>query len=191
MFAIHVRFAVPNGVFECSLALIYLSVFLSGIIGLYMSRTYPRRLTDLGNEVIFEHIPVVRRQLQDQIESLLLKCNSEAATSALAEFYKDRIRPFIVGQHDVVSHLIRGSSWRYRSLVRAIADQNRYLNDDERQVLTEVESLVSRKHQVDTQYALQGALKMWLFFHIPATYALLIFAVFHSVLVHAWSGGVS
>jgi hypothetical protein len=191
MFAIHVRFAVPNGVFECSLALIYLSVFLSGIIGLYMSRTYPRRLTDLGNEVIFEHIPVVRRQLQDQIESLLLKCNSEAATSALAEFYKDRIRPFIVGQHDVVSHLILGSSWRYRSLVRAIADQNRYLNDDERQVLTEVESLVSRKHQVDTQYALQGALKMWLFFHIPATYALLIFAVFHSVLVHAWSGGVS
>jgi hypothetical protein len=191
MFAIHVRFAVPNGVFECSLALIYLSVFLSGIIGLYMSRTYPRRLTDLGNEVIFEHIPVVRRQLQDQIESLLLKCNSEAATSALAEFYKDRIRPFIVGQHDVVSHLILGSSWRYRSLVRAIADQNRYLNDNERQVLTEVESLVSRKHQVDTQYALQGALKMWLFFHIPATYALLIFAVFHSVLVHAWSGGVS
>jgi hypothetical protein len=171
--------------------LIYLSVFLSGIIGLYMSRTYPRRLTDLGNEVIFEHIPVVRRQLQDQIESLLLKCNSEAATSALAEFYKDRIRPFIVGQHDVVSHLILGSSWRYRSLVRAIADQNRYLNDNERQVLTEVESLVSRKHQVDTQYALQGALKMWLFFHIPATYALLIFAVFHSVLVHAWSGGVS
>lgn len=191
MFAIHVRFSVPNGFFECCLALIYLSVFLSGIIGLYMSRTYPRRLTNLGNEVIFEQIPVTRRQLLDQIESLLLEGSSEAGTSALPEFYRDRIRPFVVGQHDVFSHLVRGCSWRYRGLVRSIEDQNRYLNDDEQQVLAQVKTLVNRKHQVDTQYALQGALKVWLFFHIPATYALLIFAAFHSVLVHAWAGGPS
>ena len=56
-------------------------------------------------------------------------------------------------------------------------------------ILTDVERLIQRKHQLDTQYALQGALKLWLLFHIPATYGLLIFAAFHVVLVYAWSGG--
>lgn len=191
IFAIHVHFSVPNGIFECALALIYLSVFLSGVVGLYISRTYPRRLTDLGNEVIFEHIPVVRRQLRDKIETIVLECNSDGGTSAIPVFYKSHIRPFMTGQYDVVSHLIRSSSPRHRNLSRAIADQNRYLSDEERGALQAVESLVNRKHQIDTQYALQGALKLWLFFHIPATWALIIFAIFHSILVHAWSGGVS
>lgn len=191
MFAIHVRFSIPNGIFEVCLALIYLTVFISGVIGLYMTRTFPKRLTDLGNEVIFEHIPVARWQLQDQIDALVLECNSESSASAIPEFYRDQIRPFVVGQHDVMSHLIRGCSWRYRSLLRSIADQNRYLNDEERTVLAQVEALVNRIHQIDTQYALQGALKVWLFVHIPGTYALLVFAVFHSVLVHAWFGGLS
>ena len=191
MFATHIRFSIPNGIFESCLAITYLTVFVSGVVGLYMSRTYPRRLTNLGNEVIFEQIPIVRRQLQDKMESLVLETSAEAKVSALPEFYRDTIRPFAVGQYDVLSHLFRNSSWRFRTLKRAIADQNRYLNDNERKVLAEVELLVNRKHQVDTQYALQGALKVWLFVHIPATYALLIFAIFHSIIMHAWYGVLS
>lgn len=190
IFAIHVRFSIPNGVFECTLAVVYLAVFFSGIVGLYMTRTYPRRLTNLGHEVVFEHIPIVRRQLSEKIETIVLECNSEAGTSAIPEFYRQSIRPFVVGQHDACSHLVRGQSRRWRPLMRAIDDQNRYLNEKERVVLAELKGLVTRKHQLDTQYALQGALKVWLFFHIPATYALLIIAFFHSAVVHAWSGGL-
>ncbi len=190
VFAIHVDYSIPNGVFEGALALLYLAVFVSGLIGLYMTRTYPKRLTDLGNEVVFEHIPVARRQLREQIQALVLESSSEVGASAIPEFYRDRIRPFVFGQHDVLSHLIRGSSGRWRSLMRAMADQIRYLKDDERRVMAQLETLIIRKHQLDTQYALQGALKVWLFLHIPATYALLIVAFFHSILVHAWSGGL-
>lgn len=190
MFAVHLHFKIPSGVFECGLAAIYLSVFISGAIGLYITRTYPRRLTDLGNEIIFEQIPIARRQIYDQVESLMFDSSANSGSTALAEFYREHIQSFVASYHDLTAHLLRGSTERHRTLLDAIADQRRYLNDEERRVLDQVESLVNRKCQLDAQYALQGALKGWLFFHIPATYALLIFAVLHVVLVHAWNGGV-
>jgi hypothetical protein len=188
LFAIHIRFSVPNGVFECLLAVLYLTVFISGVVGLYLTRTYPQRLTNLGKEVVFEDIPVARRKLHEEIESLVLECNSEGETSAITEFYRQSVHPFIVGQRGTFSHLTRGVSGHWRRLMRAIDDQNRYLNEEERLVLVELKELINQKNQLDAQYAFQGALRLWLFIHIPATYSLLIFAFFHSVLVHAWSG---
>lgn len=191
MFVIHLRFRLPSGLFECGLAAIYLSVFSSGVIGLYITRTYPRRLTGLGNEIVYEQIPIARRQVHDQIESLMFESATESGSAALPEFYRQHIQSFVAEHHDWTAHLLRGSTERHRTLLDAIADQRRYLNDAERNVLAQVESLVNRKHQIDAQYALQGALKIWLFFHVPATYALLIFAVLHVVLVHAWNGGLA
>lgn len=191
LFLIHVRFSIPTGIFEGVLALLYLFAFLSGLVGLYITRTYPRRLTILGDEVIFEQIPVIRRQLSERMESLVLSCNTEGATSVIPEFYRDHIRPYMLGRHDVVAHLCRGSSERWRNLKATMDDQKRYLNKDERDVLAELETLVDRRHRTDAQFALQGALKLWLFLHIPATYALLVFSLFHILLVYAWSGGLS
>jgi hypothetical protein len=190
LFAVHVDFSVPDGIFECLLTLIYLSVLLSGLIGLYMTRSFPARLTMLGNEVIFEQIPVVRRELQDRVEALVVIENSDHEKTAIAHFYRHQIRPFLLTHHDLATQLTRGTSARWHQLSRAIEDQNRYLDQEERRLMDEVREHVRRKFQLDTQYALQGALKVWLFFHIPAVWALLIFAFFHSILVHAWSGGL-
>ena len=191
VFVVHVDVSVPNGVFECVLTGAYLSVFVSGLVGLYMTRVFPARLTMLGNEVIFEQIPVIRRKLQDQIEELVVASNPRDGTSLIAEFYRSHICPFLSKHHDLATQLTRGTGTHWHRLSRAIDDQGRYLGDEERRIMDEVYVLAHRKFQLDTQYALQGALKVWLFFHIPATWALLIFAVLHSVLVHAWSGGMS
>jgi len=190
LFAIHVEFMVPNGFFERLLATVYLSVFLSGLVGLYMTRRYPRRLTMLGSEVVFEHIPVLNRQIREAAETLVLQCNSEAGTSAIPDFYVTRVRAYMERRRDFWQHLLFGSSRRFHALSREMSDQMRYLNDNERDVLTQLEQHVQRKHQLDSQFALQAALKCWLFVHIPLTWALLVFAFFHSVLVHAWSGGL-
>ncbi len=190
LFIVHLGFSIPNGMFECLLALVYLAVFLSGLTGLYMTRSFPARLTMLGHEVIFEQIPVVQRELQDRIEAMVLVGHSETETSAIAEFYRNQIRPYLIGHHDLATQLTRGTSARWHHLSRAIEDEKRYLADDECRLMDSVREIVHRKFVLDTQYALQGALKAWLFFHIPATWALLIFAVFHALLVHAWSGGL-
>ena len=190
VFLVHVRFSVPDGIFECTLALLYLSVFISGVIGLYMTRSFPGRLTMLGDKVIFEHIPIVRRELQVSIEALVLTSDSDMETPVMSDFYRSHIRPFMIVHHDVLSHLTLETSARWHRLSRAVEDRKRYLNDDECAVMDEVKEYMSHKHRLDRQYALQGALRVWLFFHIPTTYALLIFGIFHSVLVHAWSGGL-
>ncbi|MEP3479075.1 MAG: hypothetical protein ABJZ55_07505 [Fuerstiella sp.] len=194
LFAVHIQFSVPNGIFECTLALIYLSVFFSGILGLYLTRVYPARLTSLGSEVIFEHIPVARRQLCDQIESLMVPddvaAKDDSGSVALAELYRDTVHPYLSTDHNVLIHLLRNSQRRHKTLLNRLADQIRYLNTTEQGRLAEVNSLLDRKFQVETQYSLQAALKGWLFFHIPASYSLLILGFFHGVLVHAWRGGL-
>ena len=190
VFAVHVNFRIPNGMFECLLALTYLLVFFSGIIGLWMTRTFPKRLAGLGQEVIYESVPILIRQLRTRIEELLLPTDDSSST-ALAEFYRDHILPFLEDGGRRLTYLMSGTNPDYQRLSRAIADQTRYLNDDEKQQLAEAEKLVIRQNQINTQASLQFALKVWLFVHIPATWVLLIFAFFHSMLVHAWSGGLS
>ena len=49
--------------------------------------------------------------------------------------------------------------------------------------------LVRQKDGLDYHRALQRALKLWLFVHLPFTYALMLFTLFHIVLVFAFSGG--
>ncbi len=71
-----------------------------------------------------------------------------------------------------------------------IDDMERYLNPKEREYSERLRALVRKKHELDYHYALQATLKGWLFVHIPLTYGLLILAAIHTVLVHAFSGGL-
>ena len=54
----------------------------------------------------------------------------------------------------------------------------------------ELGELVLMKDDLDYHYALQGALKIWLFVHIPVTFVMLILAVFHGLMAQAFSTGL-
>ena len=62
----------PAGWFEGVLACLYLLAMASGFFGLFLSRAIPKRLTTHGGEVLFERIPAIRRQFQEQAEKLAL-----------------------------------------------------------------------------------------------------------------------
>src|SRR5688572_14315422 len=51
LFLGHVRMRFPTGWFEITLASLYVLVMLSGILGLFISRSFPKRLTTRGGEV--------------------------------------------------------------------------------------------------------------------------------------------
>src|SRR5438874_7503706 len=87
LFAIHVNYRVPTGWFEGILAWLYALVMLSGLFGLFLSRTIPQRLTTRGGEVLFERIPAIRRQLQERAEALALKSIPEVKFTTIADFY--------------------------------------------------------------------------------------------------------
>lgn len=186
VFLVHVGFRVPTGFFEGTLAVLYVAVFASGIGGLILSRVIPPRLATRGEEVLFERIPVFLKRLRDQVEEAVLSCLSETDTTALPSFYVERLKPFFERPRHFWRHLIHSSGPR-QVLLEEIHAQRRFLNETERGRMAHIADLVCTKDDLDYHYALQWTLKAWLFVHVPLTYALLVFTVFHVVLVHAFS----
>ena len=93
VFGIHINWSIPTGVFERWLAGLYTLVAGSGIYGLYLTRTVPRRLTATGREVIYEQIPVRRAHLASRARELVLE--SVHTTDVLARFYVNRLARFM------------------------------------------------------------------------------------------------
>lgn len=189
VFLVHVGFRIPNGTFEVCLAVAYVAVFFSGVIGLVLSRVIPPRLASRGEEVIFERIPVFVRRIRDEVEGLVLQCITEADTSAVPIFYVNRLKSFFDRPRHYWPHLLHSTRPLHRILTD-IQSQHRYLNDTELGLVQRIEDQVRIKDDLDYQYAMQRTLKSWLFLHIPLTYCLLVLAVFHVVLVHAFAGGI-
>ncbi len=188
LFAAHIHFRIPTGWFEITLSLIYLMVTISGILGFFISRTFPKRLTTRGGEVIYEKIPVLRRELGERAKALALKSIPEVQASTAADFYADELADFFARPRNLWSHVfeMRGPLNR---LLKKIDDVSRFLNEKERAVMSQIADLVRQKDGLDYHRSLQLTLKLWLFVHIPLTYSLLIFSIVHVILVYAFSGG--
>jgi hypothetical protein len=186
LFLIHLNFRLPHGWFEITLAWLFVLVSGSGIVGLFFSRTLPRRLATRGGEVIFEKIPTLGHALKAQAENLAL--GADAKSPVIAEFYMQRLAPFFAGPKNLWLHFVE-SRRPLNAMLAELDDQRRFANDAEREKIEKLTALVRQKDGLDYHRALQLVLKLWLFVHIPLTYGLLIFTALHIVLVFGFSGG--
>lgn len=189
VFLIHVDFQIPNGALELTIAILFAIVAVSGIIGIFISRSFAMRLTRRGEEVIYERIPIFTHQLREAADDLATNSVEKTGSTTIAEFYMNNLQTWFRGPRDFIEHLFELNG-RIFQIERSFADLSRYLNDDEKEQLDELHALVRKKYDLDYSYTLQHTLKYWLFIHIPVTYALLIFSVVHIVLVHAFTGAV-
>ena len=188
VFAMHVAFRVPDGMLESILALLYFVVFFSGIYGIYATRTIPRKLTSVGEEVIFERIPTFKRKLARRAQTIVLEaCES---TPVLANFYVNRLSRFFECRRGL-AYMVMPNGRTRRNLIAEIEELDRFLAEKDRGISRELAIMVRKKDDLDYHTAMQGRLKMWLFVHIAITYSLLIFSVVHGVLAHAFGGGIS
>jgi hypothetical protein len=186
LFAIHLNFQMPHGWFGLSLAALFGVVSVSGVVGLWFSRRLPRRLAARGGEVIFEKIPGVRQQLKTAAENLVL--GPDATSPVLAEFYTRRLASFFSGPQNFWLHLAEARH-PAATLLAELEDLRRFADDTGQEKIAKLAAMVQQKDGLDYQRALQLALKLWLFVHIPFTFGLLIFTGLHVVLVFAFSGG--
>ena len=187
IFGFHIAWHVPNGMFESILAILYLTVAFSGVYGLYVTRTYPARLTGLGDEVIFERIPSLRHRLANQVRLLVLQASE--TSDVLGNFYASRLARFFE-QPRSLAYLVSPNGRMRRQLISEIEDLDRYLADDQRSVGHQLSAMVKRRDDLDYHYAIQGRLKVWMFVHIGLTYSLLAFAMLHMIMAHAFSGAL-
>lgn len=189
IFGVHLRWRVPHGIFESTFALLYLAVFISGVFGFIASRVFARRLGERGGEVLFARIPPMTRQSRARVERLVVQCMQKTESTAVSEFYAQRLKPFFHGPQHFWQHLVL-SGRPLRQLLADIRSQETYLNETEIGTMRQIADHIRQKDNLDYHYAHQVTLKYWLFAHVPLTYALLAFTVVHVVLVHAFTGAM-
>ena len=186
LFFLHLNFRLPQGWFEVVFAWLFLLVSGSGMIGLFFSRVLPRRLATRGGEVIFEKIPALRHALKTAAENLSL--GTDAKSLVIAECYTKRLASFFTGPKNFWKHLAE-SRRPVNALLAELDDLRRFTTDADREKIEKLAALVRQKDGLDYHRALQLALRLWLFAHIPLTYGLMIFTVLHVILVFGFSGG--
>jgi hypothetical protein len=190
LFFVHIGWSWPFGVFRQVLASCYAVVFLSGLVGWWMSRAFPKRLTVAGYETPYERIPQVRANLRGEAEALVLAGVDGQTSPIIAEFYTEKLGAFFRSPCNLWAHVFMS---RYPQAAHAARfdEVERYVKKGEREMLDKLRDLVDQKHLLDYQYSLQRALRLWLFVHIPLSYSLLVFSVLHIILVHSFSGSTS
>ena len=189
LFFLHVSWRIPDGWLEGLLAVFFIGVSLSGVIGLYLNRRLSKLLTRRGEEIIFERIPGFIAELRTEAEELALQCAAGTNSSTISDFYAADLAPFFSGPKNLIRHF-RGSRQTLFDLIKQTSNMDRYLNDKEREFAGKLRQLIEKKDELDYQYALQAILKGWLFIHIPLTYGMIILAAIHLVLAYAFSGGL-
>jgi len=187
VFAMHIAFRVPDGMLESILALLYCVVFFSGLYGIWATRTIPRKLTSVGEEVIFERIPAFKRSLARRAQTIVME--SCKRTPVLANFYVNRLSKFFECPRSLAYMMVPSGRTR-RQLVAEIEELDRFLAQEDRSTSRELAIMVRKKDDLDYHTAMQGRLKLWLFVHISMTWSLLIFSIVHGLLAHAYSGGL-
>ena len=187
LFMMHVQFKIPNGMFETMLAGLYMTVAGSGLYGLYITRTIPKKLTAVQDEVIFEKIPDIRQNVAVQARSLVL--STAGSSQVFVDYYKQHLIQFFEAPRSVWYYMFPSGTLRRKHQTN-VKDMHRYLRENEQETCTSLMELIGKKDDLDFHHALQGRLKLWLFLHVGFTYALLLTAVLHGVMAHAFDGGM-
>jgi hypothetical protein len=188
VYLLHAGVEWPGGPLETALAALFAAVAGSGVAGLLLSRVVPHRLTVRGHEVIYERIPVFRRQLGEQARSIVEGCPAEGREHTLGEFWHGRLADFFGGTRHVTAHLIQ-SHRPLRQLRHELGALERYLDERERRAAADLADLIEAKDALDYHAVMQGLLRGWLIVHVPLTAALLVFAAAHAVVAQALPGG--
>lgn len=186
LFLLHAGPQWPRSALGFALWLVFLSVAASGAFGLWLSRWLPPRLTRSGESLVYERIPRLRHQLEDEAGNLVRQAETEAASSTLADFHRQVLAPYFARTPTLFSPLAEDDAAHHRA-GHELASLRRYLSEREMLIADQLAELLEAKRNLDAQYAGQRLLKLWLFVHLPLTYGLLVLVAAHVWLVLHYS----
>ena len=189
VFIDHIQYRFPNGQLEVVLFSLFVLVAISGIAGAIISRVFARRLAGCREEIIYERIPIFQSNLRLEVEGLIFQSVSESNSTWLASLHATYLHNFFRKPRFLFHHIV-GSNRPLSNLLTKLEENKRYLNETERKIITDIATLVKTKYNLDYHFALQSVLKLWLFVHIPLTYALILLTFVHVILAFSFSGSL-
>ncbi len=187
LFAAHTVSTLPDTLFEWVLWIFFILIVMSGVLGAYLTRAIPHRLEEYGERLVLETIPVRRSELAHHAARVSLQ--TQAGSPLISDLYTRVLYGFFKGPRNLWFHL-RSSRRPMKQLMFELETVEAELNQDERHVMEEIKRLVEHKNRLDFQYAHEGALKLWLAVHIPATYGLFVLSILHVLSIYAYRSGV-
>jgi hypothetical protein len=180
VFLLHTEAKVPRGPFGFTLWAGFVLVTGSGVFGLWLSRWLPPRLARSGESLIWERIPRLRRELEDEAAALVRQAETEAASSTLADFHRQVLAPYFAHTPALLSPLGDDDAAHHRAR-HDLAALRRFLDEREMLIADQLDEILEAKRNLDAQFGGQRLLKLWLFAHIPLTYGLLV-----AIAAHVW-----
>ena len=190
VFLLHTGVRFPDGILETTLYFLFVSVAGSGLYGLKLTRSVPRRLSKLREQVIWERIPAFRSTVGRQAHQLILELVAIERAPTIVDFYKHRLLPFFERPRSTWYYAYPTSRLRNKIMAEMSALE-RYYSSSESAADSRLRRLVDQRDDLDYHDALQRKLKFWLFVHIGLTYALVALALVHAVMAHAFRGAAS
>ncbi len=184
LFGLHVGWSWPNGMFERLLAVSFLLTGASGVYGLVISRLLPGRLSSVAQQVVYEHVPLLRARLAAKSWQIA----GQGSGTTLARHYVNHVAAFFQLPRSMAFQLAP-SARQCKRIVAGIRALDRYLTEPERTASRELMQVVREKDDLDYHRAIQGRLKWWLVGHLALTGVLLVLATLHVVMVVAFAGG--
>ena len=143
-----------------------------------MQRWIPRLLTSgLAVEVHYDRIPELVAEIGQRAAKL-----AAASSEEVAQLYERVVAPELTQPVRRMLYFfdITGG---IQSKLREFRYLSRFLGDEEREALAQLERLYRTKLEIDAHYTLQQPLRWWLFFHLPAALLLAAFVILHLVSV--------
>lgn len=189
IFLAHTGMHWPLGILEIAMFLVFATTSLSGIVGLALTRSVPKRLTKLRRQVIYERIPAERSRVQMAAHQVIVNLVHGSRSAAIADLYLDRLVHYFGLPRSPLYYLAPSSSLRVQ-LQRELTTLTRFLTNEERAAQQELSLLIDHRDDLDYHHAQQRRLKLWLFGHIGLTVILLGLVVLHVAMAHAFSGRI-
>ena len=187
VYVLHAGLHWPSGRLGLMLATLFSFVTVSGFVGLWLSRWLPPRMARSGESLIYERVPLLRHRLQTEAREAVRLAATEANSTTLEDFYLRMLGPYLASEPWFFLALA-GDDPRHHRVRAELTELRRYLDPREVAYADQLGEVVEAKRGLDFQLAGQRLLKLWLFVHIPLSYALLILSLVHAWLALRYSG---
>jgi hypothetical protein len=195
-FLSHTDFSLPDTGFEWALWGGFVLVTLSGILGTYLA--WALKAKGWKDELVaYDRIPIRRAELAREVHAAATRTDSAAAAMGLPavphdawimDLYANHLRDFFQGQRNFTAHFI-GSKRPLKRLTDEIDKLSPYVDQQSQGKLAVIKNLVVEKDRLDFGHVYLGLSRVWLFVHVPVTYALTVLIVLHVLVNYAFSSG--
>jgi hypothetical protein len=184
-FSLHAKKIWPVGLFDQVLTLFFYLVSITGLIGYFLQKFFPIRLTKSGVEHIYEKIPDEINEIRMEAENIIINSIKETKVKTIYNYYFETLHWYFQRPR-FFSYTLFGIDHAKHWIEIRFQVVNDFLNNEEKKILRQLLDLANRKKLIDYHYVLQSCMKNWLLVHAPLACSIMILIIWHIIKIYIY-----